>query len=328
MNHKLYINKTLTEGDLNHTYSPLQNLLQDDKSVGDFIVKNKFNLSLNYPLNIECQPSYDGTVNLIINDDINPPRIINTRFSKIEDNRFKVINRNQTAQSNIYNPDNIDLETRLFRTCNTFPVLDLMDINYGGKLIGGNYTFYIKFADSDENETDIVCESSTVSIFNGTLSTISSITGTLLNEETDKAITLSLSNIDTTFPKFYVYYSRETSDLNGFRTVEFGKFTKPYGWIKESGTPPFPHWDCILMTDTECNLGDEVEIKVIGVFKRTDFDHKYVVVESSRDIQDISELMEDEMDELKKLYPRISEGEGWFGKDVAEYCMKNHEKSL
>ncbi len=105
-------------------------------------------------------------------------------------------------------------------------------------------------------------------------------------------------------------------------------FTKPYGWIKESGTPPFPHWDCILMTDTECNLGDEVEIKVIGVFKRTDFDHKYVVVESSRDIQDISELMEDEMDELKKLYPRISEGEGWFGKDVAEYCMKNHEKSL
>ena len=55
------------------------------------------------------------------------------------------------------------------------------------------------------------------------------------------------------------------------------------------------------MTDTEYNLGDEVEIKVIGVFKRTDFDHKYVVVESFRDIQDISELMEDEMDELKKL---------------------------
>lgn len=228
MNNKLFIKKTLTEGDLNHTYSPLQNLLQDDKSVGDFTVTNKLNLSLNHPLNIECQPSYDGTVNLIINDDINPPRIINTRFSKIEDNRFKVINRNQTAQSNIYNPNNVDLETRLFRTCNTFPVLDLMDITYGGQLAGGNYTFYIKFADSDENETDIVCESSTVSIFNGTLSTISSISGTLLNEETNKSITLSLSNIDTTFPKFYVYYSRETSDLNGFRTVEFGKFTKPH----------------------------------------------------------------------------------------------------
>ena len=62
--------------------------------------------------------------------------------------------------------------------------------------------------------------------------------------------------------------------------------------------------------------------------KREDFDHKYVVVEISRDISDLSELTETEMDELKKLYPRISEGEGWFGKEVAEYCMKNYEKSL
>ena len=126
-------------------------------------------------------------------------------------------------------------------------------------------------------------------------------------------------------------YDAETGKFieSEYKSLQYVRnFTKPYGWIKESGTPPFPHWDCILMTDTECNLGDEVEIKVIGVFKRTDFDHKYVVVESSRDIQDISELMEDEMDELKKLYPRISEGEGWFGKDVAEYCIKNHEKSL
>lgn len=126
-------------------------------------------------------------------------------------------------------------------------------------------------------------------------------------------------------------YDAETGKFieSEYKSLQYVRnFTKPYGWIKESGTLSFPHWDCILMTDTECNLGDEVEIKVIGVFKRTDFDHKYVVVESSRDIQDISELMEDEMDELKKLYPRISEGEGWFGKDVAEYCMKNHEKSL
>lgn len=126
-------------------------------------------------------------------------------------------------------------------------------------------------------------------------------------------------------------YDAETGKFieSEYKSLQYVRnFTKPYGWIKESGTPPFPHWDCILMTDTEYNLGDEVEIKVIGVFKRTDFDHKYVVVESFRDIQDISELMEDEMDELKKLYPRISEGEGWFGKDIAEYCMKNHEKSL
>lgn len=89
-------------------------------------------------------------------------------------------------------------------------------------------------------------------------------------------------------------YDAETGKFieSEYKSLQYVRnFTKPYGWIKESGTPPFPHWDCILMTDTECNLGDE-------------------------------------MDELKKLYPRISEGEGWFGKDVAEYCMKNYEKSL
>ena len=227
MKSTITIQKTLIEGDLEHTYSPLQNLLID-KVPSDFTVKNKLNLSLNHPINIECQPSYDGTVNLIINDDYNPPRIINTRFSKIEDNRFKIINRNQAVQSNTYHPEIVDLETRLFRTSNSFPVLDLTEIYYGGNLKGGNYVFYVKFADSDENETDVVCESGVVSIFNGTLSTISSITGTLLNEETNKAVSFNLSNIDTSFPKFYIYFSRETSDLNGFRITEYGKFTKSY----------------------------------------------------------------------------------------------------
>ncbi len=105
-------------------------------------------------------------------------------------------------------------------------------------------------------------------------------------------------------------------------------FTKPYGWIKESGTPPFPHWDCILMSNKEYELGDEVEIKVIGVFQRADFDHKYVVAEVAREIDDITELTEAERNELNKLYPRVGEGEGWFGKEVAEYCMKHHEKAL
>lgn len=106
------------------------------------------------------------------------------------------------------------------------------------------------------------------------------------------------------------------------------KFTKPYGWIKESGTPPQPHWDCILMTDNKYDLGDEVEVKVIGLFKRADLDHKYVVVEKTREIADISELSKAEKEELSRLYPRIRDGEGWFGKDEAVYCMEHHQKAL
>ena len=105
-------------------------------------------------------------------------------------------------------------------------------------------------------------------------------------------------------------------------------FTKPYGWIKESGTPPEPQWDCILMTNKDYELGDEVEVKVIGVFKRADFDHKYIVAETVRDIDDYEELSPVEKEELCRLYPRIGEGEGWFGKEEAYNCMKYHKKAL
>lgn len=106
------------------------------------------------------------------------------------------------------------------------------------------------------------------------------------------------------------------------------RFTKPYGWIKESGTPPQPHWDCVLMTEKHFELGDEVEIKIIGMFKRADRDHKYIVVEINRDIEDFSQLTDAEKEELNRLYPRIGEGEGWFGKNEALYCMENHAKAL
>ena len=126
-------------------------------------------------------------------------------------------------------------------------------------------------------------------------------------------------------------YHPETGEFteSTYKSLQYERnFTKPYGWIKESGTPPMPHWDCILMTNKEFDLGDEVEIKIIGVFQRADFDHKYVVVEQTREIDDISELTADERAELNRLYPRVGEGESWFGKEVAEYCMKNHQKAL
>ena len=81
------------------------------------------------------------------------------------------------------------------------------------------------------------------------------------------------------------------------------RFTKPDGWIKESRTPA---------------LGDEIEIRVIGVFKRSDLDHKYVAVEASRGICDLSELTGEERAELNRLYPQAEPGGGWFGKKEAE----------
>lgn len=105
-------------------------------------------------------------------------------------------------------------------------------------------------------------------------------------------------------------------------------FDYPYGWIKESGTPPEPHCDCILMSDRNFELGDEVGVKIIGMFKRGDGDHKYIVVETSCQENDIEELSEQERGALNRLYPNVREGEGWFGKDEALYCYKTCEKAL
>ncbi len=105
-------------------------------------------------------------------------------------------------------------------------------------------------------------------------------------------------------------------------------FYYPYGWVKESGTPPAPHCDCMLMSTKEYDLGDEVEIKLIGMFKRSDGDHKYIVVEASRKINDYMELTEGEIEALHRLYPRVGEGEGWFGKEEAEWCYEHCEKAL
>ena len=223
----LNIKKYRQEGDLDHTYAPLKNLVEIDNSIVDFNTE-ELSIDLNNPLSIECQPSYDGTVNLIINDDKNPPRIINSRFTKIEDGRYRIINRNQKQQTNLYKRNKIDQQTRLFRNVNNIPRIDLINVSEFGQLKGGNYTFYIKFADNDYNKTDIVAESGQVSIFHGDWNKLSSVSGTLQDERTNKSIILNLTNIDTSFSCVYLYYTREYSDTNGFRMSETVSILKPY----------------------------------------------------------------------------------------------------
>ena len=97
---------------------------------------------------------------------------------------------------------------------------------------------------------------------------------------------------------------------------------QPYGWIKETGTPPQPHLDVYIMASCEFELGDEAEVDIIGVFFRTDGDHKLVGVLPDRDIKDFSQLDESEKEDLSRLYRGKYEGEGWFGREKAEEVIK------
>ena len=92
--------------------------------------------------------------------------------------------------------------------------------------MGGNYIFYAAYADEDDNISEIVSESSIISIFHNDVPY--KIYGTLMDERTDKVIHLKISNIDTAFSKLYLYFTRDTSDLNGISLTKCYKLTTPY----------------------------------------------------------------------------------------------------
>ena len=97
--------------------------------------------------------------------------------------------------------------------------------------------------------------------------------------------------------------------------------------MKGSGTPPEEHLDVFLLSQEHCFLGDELPIKIVGVFKRNDGDHKLIAVSPERDETDFSQLPEHEKNDLHKLYPRVDDGEGWFGTETAEEVIANFMKN-
>ena len=206
-------------GNIVKKYSPLQNYKKSGSDTyGDFIAN--LNMDLKHPIDIEIQESYDGSVNLIINDDKNEPRLINSGFAVREGGKYELIERNQYEQTNKYSEEKLNSQIKLIRTIKEIPRIEFEELLYTGQLKGGNYNFYIKFADGDYNKTDIVCESSVISIFNGNPNSISSISGAWQSEITDKAIKLKIKNIDPTFSNIYVYYTREYCDANGYKLTE------------------------------------------------------------------------------------------------------------
>ncbi len=126
----------------------------------------------------------------------------------------------------------------------------------------------------------------------------------------------------------YVPETRSFRETDRQSLASRRRFLQPYGWIKESGTPPCPHWDVIVMTDRRCGLGEEIAVRLIGVFVRSDGDHKFIAVERRRDIDDIKKLTAKEKADLNRLYPRAGAGEGFFGRERALEIMSTCEKAL
>lgn len=173
---------------------------------------NELSFDLNHPVDILPQYSYDNSVNLIINDGKNKPRLINSRFSATTRNKYQIVDRKGNNDTNIYDQGSqFDIDTSLYKQVIEIPKLRLVGVSNGGKLPVGNYHFYFRYADADGNETDFVAESGLVSIFIG--NSPSSIRSGFRDEDSHKLVRLMLSNIDSAYQYVYVYYTRSTSDI-------------------------------------------------------------------------------------------------------------------
>ena len=210
-------------GNIVYEYNPLRNYRYQKEGVvnylGETIEKNaitdldtpNFNFDLKYPVDIQCQPSYDGSVNLILNDNHNAPKLINTRFTVRQNNTYEIVDRIGSNDTNLYDDSQFELDTSLYKRVNEIPKITFAGLSHGGNMRVGNYNFYFKYSDADGNESDFVGESGTVVCHIGNVNDPQSIRGGMENENSNKMVQFVLTNVDSAYDYVTVYYTRKTS---------------------------------------------------------------------------------------------------------------------
>lgn len=188
---------------------------------------NELSFDINHPVDILPQYSYDNSVNLIINDGKNTPRLINSRFSATARNQYQIVDRKGNNDTNIYDQGSqFDIDTSLYKRVTEIPRLRFIGVSGGGRLPIGNYHFYFRYADADGNETDFVAESGLVSVFIG--NTPSSIRSGFRNEDSHKSVQFILTNIDSAYQYVNVYYTRSSSDIHENAAVQAVKVEQKF----------------------------------------------------------------------------------------------------
>lgn len=186
--------------------------LYDINQLVDFDT-DELQFDVNHPVDIIPQYSYDGSVNLILNDGKNIPRLINSRFTPIGRNKYKIQDRKGNNDTNIYDQGSqFNLDTSLYKTYVAIPKLEFINVYQSGNMSVGNYHFYFRYVDADGNETDFVAESGLVSIFKG--NTLKTINSGLMDENAYKSVKFLLNNVDSAYQYVNVYYTKSTSNIH------------------------------------------------------------------------------------------------------------------
>lgn len=185
-------------------------------------------LNLKNPVNLEIQPSYDGSVNVIAYDNLNNALLVNSRFSAEELDTYRIIDRKGTNDTNLYEEQYLKTQTKLYKTSEVISQIEFVGVESGGQLPVGSYTFYFKYADQDGNETDVIAESGVIYCYLGNINDPKSMRGGISDERTDKLIKIKLKNIDKQYDYINIYYIRNSSDYSEIKVAKQYKILDKY----------------------------------------------------------------------------------------------------
>ena len=235
VNLNYYLNTLQTEGFMAYEYNPLHNYrlteASDTQQAGSIVDLDteELQFDLKNPVEIEVQPAYDDSVNLILNDGKNQPRLINSRFSQRQLGKYEIVDRIGDNDTNLYDSGTqFSQDTSLYKRVQDIPKVIFNEVIPTGNLKVGNYVLYFRYEDADGNETDFVAESGIISIFKGSDKDPFSIDGGIADMLAYKTIHVTLQNIDSAYDYVKVYVVRTSAQQDASRYTEVYKLNKKF----------------------------------------------------------------------------------------------------
>lgn len=179
-----------------------------------------FDFHVQRPVEVLVQPSYDGSVNLLVHDrGTMPALLINSGFARVGQNGYQLFERSGQVQTNRYGP--ADFQGRLQQQLRqqTAAKLKLVSVSDGGQLPAGELRYYLQYADADGNVTAVAAEIGPVEVYNqpGNVPALSQ--GTLPGINTSRRVTLQATSLDKQLGYVRVSYVRRSGEPTPTITV-------------------------------------------------------------------------------------------------------------
>ena len=213
--------------ELKNVYSPIHNFLTEEYeaiSECDFVADpwerdechikpfrtKELAFNINDFIDLTLQKEYDESINFIFTDDRNPVRLLNSRFKLNEDGTATIIDRRQSKDTNTYSTKFFD-QTELILKSSLIATLDFLGVHSGGKLKGGGYKYFFRHKNADGNISDLIAESSLVSVHFGIGESAYGVAG---DKDTDKLVKFKLSGLEITSGTIEVTVNHISGDSN------------------------------------------------------------------------------------------------------------------